>query len=429
LKTNLHQISLLVGAALIICLTTGAVESQSVEPPAFENSEVEHAYRLVETGAYSAAVQVLVPQATAGDAAAQALLAQLYYQGLGVPQNFATAVALNTAAARQGNYTAQNALGRSYIDGIGVAQDTQLGLSLLDQAARSGNPQYQVDFGSALEASTDDPEQLARAAGWYRRAADQEFIPAMTSLGVLYMEGTGVERDAATAIELFSQAAEHGDARAQNNLGLIFVRGEDVERDYDQAVSLFQMAADQGLREGLTNLSVMYESGFGVAVDEAEARRLLAEARQIGSFSLAMALGEIGFPFDSRLIEPNWQAPLSAAEERAALAGDPIALYRTSFRYLNGDGVRQDIPRALARLEQSAMLGVGGAQLNLGVLYARGEAVPQNYGEAYLWISLAAYHGVTAAERLRDVLAAEMSAEQLTHAQERVLVALSGSAE
>jgi TPR repeat protein len=434
-KTKLDKFIRLAGLALVFCMLGGIAESQpesrsrfQIEQPEVElNPDVEQAYAFVEAGSYSSAIQLLVPQANAGDAVAQAMLAELYSQGLGVPQNFATAVALNTAAASQGNYSAQNALGRSYIDGIGVARDTQLGLALLEQAARSGRPDYQTDFGSALETSTDAPEQWARAAGWYRRAADQGFVPAMTSLGVLYLEGKGVERDGANAIELFSQAAEEGDARAQNNLGLIYVRGEDTERDYDQAAILFQLAADQGLREGLTNLSVMYESGFGVELDEAEARRLLAQARLVGSFTLSATLDEIGFPFDTRLLQPDWLAVLDASEERAALAGDPIALYRTAFRYLNGDGVRQNIPLAITRLEQSAMQGMNGAQLNLGILYARGEALPQNYGEAYLWISLAAYHGNIAAERLRDVLATEMSAEQLTRTQERVLTILSGT--
>jgi len=401
-------------SGLALFLTCGTAIAQ---PGGDGDRNLIEAETLIEAGRYGAAVDLLAPQADAGDDQAQALLAHLYSQGLGVPQNFVLAAELNSAAAAHGNPRAQNALGKAYIQGLGVASEVERGLDLLEQAAQTSRAEYQADLAVALEAHSD---RVAEAGELYRLASEQGHIPSMTSLGVLYMEGRGVERDALRAMSLFSQAAEQGDARAQNNLGLMFVRGEDVERDYDQAFRLFEMAAQQGLREGLTNLSVMYESGFGVAVDEDEARRLLAEARRQGSFSLAALLDEIGFTFDPRLVSPRWEENLSQEDEQGALAGDPVSLYRTAFRYLNGYGVRQNMPLGLSRLEEAAEAGLGGAQMNLGVLYAMGLAVPQDYENAYVWSSLAAFHGTNFAGRLRDALAVEMSGEQLLRAQDRV---------
>ncbi len=374
----------------------------------------------IEQGRYGDALDLLTLDEASDEAGRQFLLGELHARGLGVPQNFETALQCFRRAASLGHPAARNALGRAYSEGQAVEADPQLALSYLRAAALSGEARYQADLARALEAGLGGEDGIGEAASWYRQAADQGDLDSLTSLGVLYLEGRGVDRDPLLAIDLFRQASESGDARAQNNLGLIYVRGEDVERDYDRAFQLFSQAAGQGLREGLANLSVMYASGFGVEVDEAESLRLLEQARRSRGTTLSALLATIGFPFDARLINHDWTPAFGVATEQAAEAGDPVALYLTAMWYLDGDGLRQDVPEGIDRLERAARAGLGPAQFALGLIYANGRGLPQDYASAYVWTSLAALAAVPGAIEVRDALAVEMSADQLRGAQQRV---------
>jgi TPR repeat protein len=165
---------------------------------------------------------------------------------------------------------------------------------------------------------------------------------------------------------------------------------------------------------------VMYASGFGVTLDEAESVRLLARARRAGGLNLSVLLEQVGFPYDPRLVEPDWNRPPDPVEEQAARAGDPVALYQTALRVLNGAAMRQDIPGAIDRLERAARAGLGSAQFTLALMYANGLSLPQDYENAYVWASRAALAAVPEAGEVRDALSVEMSADQLRRAQGRV---------
>ena len=62
------------------------------------------------------------------------------------------------------------------------------------------------------------------------------------------------------------------------------------------------------------------------------------------------------------------------------------------------------------------------AQANLGVMYARGEGIPQDYVQAYKWFYLAAATSTEKevrdrAVQSRDIVAARMTSAQLAEAQ------------
>ncbi|WP_291844248.1 tetratricopeptide repeat protein [Maricaulis sp.] len=375
---------------------------------------------LIDAGRAGEARERLLPAVRDGDATAQALLADMLRRGVGVAQDFQRAVELNRAAAGQGNAMAHNALGQAYASGLGVAADRDQALFHLREAAESGAPAYQVDYGLALEDGLGGTADPAGAARWYEEAAGQGFAPAMTSLGVLYYEGRGVERDTVEAIAQFRAAAELGDARAQNNLGLILVRGEEVERDYEAAFALFQAAVDQGLEEAFGNLSVMYANGFGVATSETEAARLLEAGRRAGALALPALLERIGFPYDPRLREADWDVEPGPEDIAAASAGDPVALYRMAWRRLNGYGVRQNFDAAVQLFEQASEAGLGSGAFALGLMYARGTGVPQDFETAYVWMSVAARRGNMNAAIVRDALIRILPAGRVEQAQERV---------
>lgn len=408
----------------LACLAPGVASGA----PAWSLQEAADAVSieiLMESRNYPQALARLQPRVAAGDAQAQYWLGQMYRDGLGVGQDFERAAGLYALSAHQGNPDGMNAYGRALSDGLGVAPNASEALDWLRQAAERGAPVHQHDYGVALETGLDGSDQgqgsggAALAAQWYQRSADQGFAPAQTSLGLLYMDGRGVPRDGARALELFRVAAAAGHARAQNNLGLIYVRGEAVERDYVIAREWFERAAEQGLVQAYRNLSVIYQNGFGVEPDEARAFELLAQARAQESFSVSAYLSRIGWPYGTSLAEPDWEALPAPSLFSRAEAGSLPARYELAHRQLRGAGVPQDLFAARDGFVSCAEDGLPGAALTLGILYGRGLGVSQSYVEAYAWFNRAAELGHEESASIRDRLAGEMTPDQVRDASER----------
>ncbi|MEQ8435830.1 MAG: SEL1-like repeat protein [Oceanicaulis sp.] len=368
----------------------------------------------LEAGDPIRATSILEAVAQSGDAPAQTRLGDLLRRGEVVSQDLRAAAQWYQRAADQGYAPAQNALGRLYFEGVGRPADRSRALELLGAAALQGSPGHGQDYALALEAA----DRLEAAAQWYARTADLGHAPAMTSLGVLALDGRGVEQDEARALALFAAAAEQGDARAQNNLGLMYARGAGVEQDYERAAGLFQAAADQGLAQALVNLAVLYENGFGVALDEAEAVRLYRDAARFDVTGLDGLLANLGTPWPDRLAAFDPSPDAAGRDAAAAAVGDPVARFALGYRFSTGDGRPVDFQQAARLYRASAEQGFAAASLNLGLLYIRGLGVPQDYIAAHGWLVRAAAAGEPGAAALRDAVFARMSEAQRALASE-----------
>ena len=75
----------------------------------------------------------------------------------------------------------------------------------------------------------------------------------------------------------------------------------------------------------------------------------------------------------------------------------------------------------------AAEQGTASAQYNLGVAYATGRGVPQDYVSAHMWLNLAAEAGDEDARKAREIVAASMTREQITEAQARARNGLADS--
>ena len=73
--------------------------------------------------------------------------------------------------------------------------------------------------------------------------------------------------------------------------------------------------------------------------------------------------------------------------------GDPRAQSNLGVMYAKGEGVPQNYAEALKWFRLGADQGNARAQSGLGVMYAKGDVVPQNYAEALKWFRLAANQG------------------------------------
>ncbi len=130
-------------------------------------------------------------------------------------------------------------------------------------------------------------------------------------------------------------------------------------------------------------------------------------------------------PFPKPNAGSDWIALHSHRLDLSALAeqGDASAQILLGVMYANGEGVPQDYAEAARWYRLAADQGLAAAQLNLGVKYRNGEGTPQDFVEAHMWANLAASQlsgeDRDLAVRHRDGLAAQMTPDQIAEAQRR----------
>ena len=98
--------------------------------------------------------------------------------------------------------------------------------------------------------------------------------------------------------------------------------------------------------------------------------------------------------------------------------GNAFAQTRLGIMYANGQGLPQDYVKALHWLSLAARQCDGLAQANLGVMYSNGQGVSQDLVKAYMWYEVAATSGFKEADANKSALAARMTSAQIAQARQ-----------
>ncbi len=94
-------------------------------------------------------------------------------------------------------------------------------------------------------------------------------------------------------------------------------------------------------------------------------------------------------------------------------SGETVSIYQEGYDAYN----RGDYDTALKEWRPLAEQGFALSQFNLGLMYAKGQGVAQNYIQAYMWETLAAAQGNDNASKGLEILEKQMSPDQLAEAQ------------
>jgi uncharacterized protein len=101
--------------------------------------------------------------------------------------------------------------------------------------------------------------------------------------------------------------------------------------------------------------------------------------------------------------------------------GDPRAQAYIGVMYLRGQGVPQNFLVAAYWLHAAAAIGLPEAQYFLGLMYDKGQGVPQDFVLAHAWLNLAVAHAEPRLRRrwvlIRDAVASKMTEAQLWEAR------------
>ena len=171
-----------------------------------------------------------------------------------------------------------------------VCSDTLSGTSL--SYCRSRNAE-------AMAYYNDGHYNLAIECFW--ELLEYDYPPAITNLGISFMNGTGIKQDYARAYQYFLRAAEMGEPTAQMHLGTMYALGIYVEQCDSSSYHWFKSAAELGNTKAMNALGHICLNGKYVPADKGEARRWFRQSALAGDldglyeYGLQLAMNNPGY--------------------------------------------------------------------------------------------------------------------------------------
>ncbi len=249
----------------------------------FGGAKTDPAYGAFQRGLYKTAYNLALPRATAGDAAAQTLVAEILSRGLGVPRNDKEASKWYALAAEQGIPEAQFQYALMLLDGDFVKKDAQAAYALMQSAAEAGNRLAQFNFAQMLVGRESEGKGITDAVVYYQRAADAGLADAQYAMSQIFANGVGGKKqDDVEARRWLLRAAAQGYDTAQLDLGTWLMDGRGGARDRKDGFNWMRIAALDGNVAAQNRLAKFYMQGLGVDPDSLSAAAWYILARRAG---------------------------------------------------------------------------------------------------------------------------------------------------
>ena len=134
--------------------------------------------------------------------------------------------------------------------------------------------------------------QFKAAMTQFEPLVAEGYSPAQYQMGLIYLNGWGVQKSQQKAFELFSLAATQNNPEALFDLANMYSEGKVTKKDLKTAFVLMEKAANKKLARAQFNLAVMYYHGDGIAQDDLKASRWYQKAADqnyaLAQFNLAL---------------------------------------------------------------------------------------------------------------------------------------------
>lgn len=175
--------------------------------------------------------------------------------------NFNLAFEWMTLAAANNYSLAKVGLSNAYLWGYEQYRNLEKGVALLKELTANGNTyaQYQLAKCYINGYGVDYNYELAKELTY--KAAEKNFAPALTELGILHSTGNNeTPQDTKKALEYFLKAAEQGYPMAQYYIGQIYANGwGGIKQSYIKANRWFRKANMQGINHQTVNQSMQQQ--------------------------------------------------------------------------------------------------------------------------------------------------------------------------
>jgi TPR repeat protein len=178
--------------------------------------------------------------------------------------------------------------------GIGGPQDRDAALTWIEKAVAQNEPRGQYLLGMMRIEGAGVEYNVAEGARLLGLAAESGERDAQFEYALLHGTGTGVAKDSGKALEWLRRSAVQGQPKAQYFLGATYRYGRyGAPRDDKLAVDWLRKSALQEYADAEYALGLAYAEGWGVAKDPGESFGWLRRAARHGNAEAARVVRRI----------------------------------------------------------------------------------------------------------------------------------------
>lgn len=348
-------------------------------------------------------------------------LAQVAYADIlmGDGGDTSEAVSLYKSAAVKGNNDA-----RMKISSIGKGKD-ELGEKIKEiflKMAEEGEPINMFRCADYLLKTAWMEEDRKEAFKWFERSADMGYPNAMHQVGLMYRDGVGTARDFGKMAESLGKASEQGFLPSVTLLADLYLQGKLLPRDEKKAFNLYLKGASLGNGKCQYQIAMMYQNGEGTELNIEESDKWLERfshsttvVNNVWAADWAKMYG-----YDKSLIKNIYRRSAecgntvalgnvisinACAEEDCVEEIDALkclaekynadAAKRLGDIYYNGVGVTRDYSEALKWYEKSSNAGDQWSKNRIGEMYRDGRGTSPDSTKAFEWFAKMALMGNT----------------------------------
>ncbi|MDI2091771.1 tetratricopeptide repeat protein [Commensalibacter oyaizuii] len=370
-------------------------------------------------------------------------LGVMYATGQGVPLDYEKAAQYYKEAAELGIREAQALYGVALKKGQGVEQNFIQAETWLRKAAMKGDIEAAVVLADMNGQGNDDiPPNYTEAFRWYSYAAQCGHLSAIRTIGLLYLNGLGVEKSVDRAIHFFKSAAQKGDVTSIITLGDLALQLPQSSIDLDEIIQEFLIpGAEQGNQAIMFNLAMallksnsnnsdvekekqarewlrrcceeivparywyarLLIQGTGGDKDITEGYKWMASAADAGFAEAQLLWAGIlleGYANNGQIMAQEALKYYHLAAEQ----GNIPAMFALGAMYGGGNHIEPDRVKAQEWFTKAAEKGHPKAQLMLGRYFAKGLVEEQNLIKARYWLGVAKDNGEKEAQTDLDHL-------------------------
>lgn len=188
--------------------------------------------------------------------------------------------------------------------------------------AKSGDAKSQTSLGYLFQNGEGVEKDIEQAKFWYEEAVKQEYPMSFYNLGVLYLNSANNSQDEKTAFQLFLKSAILEIPQGQFETAYMLEEGVGCDQSFPESAFWYEESAKRGNLEAFNNLGVLFRDGLGVDKSYEKAVHLFKRSADAGNSS---AMYNLGFCFDNGFgVEKNSDMALEYLR-KASLQGNEKA--------------------------------------------------------------------------------------------------------
>lgn len=312
------------------------------------------------------------------------LVGDCHEKGIGVKKDLLKAAKFYTYAADNGNVDGMRHAGICYLN----AKDNANALKYFEKGAKFGDHSCEYWAGKMLIDGMSVPVNKEQAVIYLLKAAEGGMPAAQNEIGTLYAEGNGVTKNLSQAVMWYSKSAMQGNVKGMWNYGNALKDGIGVDCDYDQALFWMAEAAQEGYQRTFAKMIAQMETdksspflnyvyGMKLYLIDGDFKAANNQFKKVSSAKIAE--GEIMQAVilaSKRNEKPNAKKAAKNLE-KLALSDAEAAFYLASL-YESGNGVAQDMNKAISLYRTAADMGYGKAQSHLADIYYEGRGAEKD---------------------------------------------------